>query len=109
VQSSEEEVAIEPLIAWLVIVAVAGFVASRIVTWGHGFGTVGNIIVGILGSFVGGALFPRLGLHTSSDLAGQIITAAVGSVILLLLFGAAVVTLLLLIGLVHRTAALSRL
>jgi uncharacterized membrane protein YeaQ/YmgE (transglycosylase-associated protein family) len=101
--------AIEPLITWLVIVAVAGFVASWIATSGHSFGTVGNIIVGTLRSFVGGAIFLRLGLHTSSDLAAQIITATAGSFILLLLFGAGVVTMLLLIGLVRRTAAPSRL
>ena len=95
---------IEPPIGWLMIVAVAGFVASWLVTWGHGFGTVGNIVVGFFGSFVGGALFPRLGLHTGSDLAAQIITATAGSVILLLLFGAGVVTTLLLIGVARRTA-----
>ncbi len=101
--------AVEPLIAWLVMVSVAGFVAGWVVTWGHGFGIVGNIVVGILGSFFGGAVLPRLGLHAGGDLASQIISATAGAVLLLLLIGAGVVTLLLLIGLVRRAETPSRL
>ena len=45
---------IEALIVWLVIGAIAGFLAGLIVT-GYGFGTVGNMVVGILGALLGGA------------------------------------------------------
>ncbi len=89
--------AIESLIVWLVIGAVAGFLAGLIVT-GYGFGTVGNIVVGILGAIVGGALLPRLGLFTGGDIVGQIISATVGAVLLLFL-----------IGLVRRSGTASRL
>ena len=89
--------AIESLIVWLIIGAVAGFLAGLIVT-GYGFGTVGNIIVGILGAIVGGALLPRLGLFTSGDIVGQIISATLGAVLLLFL-----------IGLVRRSGTPSRL
>jgi len=51
-------VAIESLIVWLVIGAVAGFLAGLIVK-GYGFGTVGNIVVGIIGSILGGAILAR--------------------------------------------------
>ena len=88
--------AIESLIVWLVIGAVAGFLAGLIVT-GYGFGTVGNIIVGILGAIVGGALLPRLGLFTGGDIVGQIISATLGAVLLLFL-----------IGLVRRSGTASR-
>ena len=50
--------AIELLIVWLIIGAIAGFLAGLIVT-GYGFGTVGNIVVGILGALLGGAILPR--------------------------------------------------
>ena len=77
--------------------AVAGFLAGLIVT-GYGFGTVGNIVVGILGALVGGALLPRLGLFTGGDIVGQIISATLGAVLLLFL-----------IGLVRRSGTASRL
>jgi uncharacterized membrane protein YeaQ/YmgE (transglycosylase-associated protein family) len=41
------------LLVWLVIGAIAGWLAGVIVK-GYGFGIVGNIIVGIVGAFVGG-------------------------------------------------------
>jgi uncharacterized membrane protein YeaQ/YmgE (transglycosylase-associated protein family) len=88
---------IEALIVWLVIGAIAGFLAGLIIT-GYGFGTVGNIIVGILGALVGGALLPRLGLFTGGDIVGQIISATLGAVLLLFL-----------IGLVRRSGTASRL
>ena len=75
---------LEALIIWLVIGAVAGFLAGLIVQ-GYGLGLLGNIIVGIVGAFIGGALLPRLGIYTGGDLVGQIIGATVGAVILLFL------------------------
>ena len=88
--------AIESLIVWLFIGAVAGFLAGLIVK-GYGFGTVGNIVVGIIGSIFGGALLRRLGLYTGGDLVGEIISATAGAVILLFV-----------IGLVRRTETPSR-
>jgi uncharacterized membrane protein YeaQ/YmgE (transglycosylase-associated protein family) len=79
-------VAIESLIVWLVIGAVAGFLAGLIVK-GYGFGTVGNIVVGIIGSILGGAILPRLGLYTGGGLVGEIISATAGAVILLFVIG----------------------
>lgn len=77
---------IEMLLIWLVIGAVAGFLAGLIVK-GYGFGVVGNIIVGILGAFVGGYLLPRLGIFAPSDIVGQILSSTLGAVILLVVIG----------------------
>jgi uncharacterized membrane protein YeaQ/YmgE (transglycosylase-associated protein family) len=52
---------IEPLIVWLIVGAVAGWLAGLIVR-GFGFGLIGNIIVGIVGAFIAGWLLPRLGI-----------------------------------------------
>lgn len=41
---------------WIVIGAVAGWVASRIMNTDSSQGTLGNIVVGIIGAVVGGAL-----------------------------------------------------
>jgi uncharacterized membrane protein YeaQ/YmgE (transglycosylase-associated protein family) len=76
----------ESIIIFLVIGAVAGWLAGQIVK-GHGFGLVGNIVVGIVGAFIAGLLLPRLGLYIGGDIIGPIINAVIGAVILLFLIG----------------------
>lgn len=69
------------LIIFLVIGALAGWLAGVIMK-GGGFGVIGDIIVGILGSFIGGWLLPKVGLSIGGDFGG-FITAVIGAVILL--------------------------
>jgi len=76
---------VEALLIWLIVGAVAGWLAGQIVK-GHGFGLVGNIVVGIIGAFLAGWLLPGLGLGLSG-IAGSIIYAAIGAIILLVLIG----------------------
>jgi uncharacterized membrane protein YeaQ/YmgE (transglycosylase-associated protein family) len=72
-------------IIWLVIGAVAGWLAGTLVR-GSGFGLIGDIVVGIIGGFIGGWLWPKLGLPViGSAFISELITATVGAVILLLL------------------------
>ncbi len=66
---------------FLIIGIVAGWLAGKL-TRGHGFGLIGDLAVGILGSFVGGFLFRHIGVPTYG-LTGSLITATVGAVILL--------------------------
>ena len=53
---------IEIIIIWLIVGAIAGWLAGQIVK-GGGFGLVGDIVVGIIGAVVGGWLLPRLGIY----------------------------------------------
>ena len=76
---------VQALLVWLVGGAGAGWLAGQIVK-GHGFGLVGNIVVGIVGAFLAGWLLPGLGLGLSG-IVGSIIYAAIGAIILLLLIG----------------------
>ena len=76
--------AAQSLILFLVIGAVAGWLAGVIVR-GYGFGVVGNIVVGVIGSFVGGWLFTHLHLVRGGGLLGAAIGATLGAVILLFL------------------------
>lgn len=69
------------LIIALVIGAVAGFLAGQIVK-GHGFGILGNIIVGIIGAVLFGALFGNFNLLGSAML-NEIAGGTIGAVILL--------------------------
>ena len=75
---------VESLIIFLIIGAVAGWLAGLIVK-GYGFGILGNMVVGIIGSFIGGWLFSHFGLWPAGGIFGALIGATVGAVILLLL------------------------
>lgn len=76
------------LLVWLVIGAIAGWAAGEVMR-GRGFGLVGNIVVGIVGSLLGGWLFGLLGIDTGTGFPiGSLITAFLGAVILLALIGA---------------------
>lgn len=69
------------LLTWLIVGLIAGVLASLVM---GGVGLIGDIVVGIVGAFVGGWLFKQLGVTTPFEgLAGTIFTAFVGAVILL--------------------------
>jgi uncharacterized membrane protein YeaQ/YmgE (transglycosylase-associated protein family) len=72
------------LLIWIIVGLVAGWLASAVV--GGGFGLIGDIIVGVVGSFIGGFIFHRLGIGVPfRGLAGTILVAFVGAVVLLIL------------------------
>jgi uncharacterized membrane protein YeaQ/YmgE (transglycosylase-associated protein family) len=82
----------DQLLLLLLVGLVAGFLATHMVS-GHGYGLVGDIVVGILGALVGflllGAwlsvhILAPLGIAAASVL-GQVIIALIGAVILLAL------------------------
>ena len=75
---------IESLLIFLIIGAIAGWLAGLIVS-GFGFGLLGNIIVGIIGALIAGWLFPRLGFAIGGGILASIINATIGAVILLVL------------------------
>ena len=47
------------LLAWLVVGLVAGWLAGQ-VTKGGGFGLIGNLVIGLIGAFIGGLVFSYL-------------------------------------------------
>jgi uncharacterized membrane protein YeaQ/YmgE (transglycosylase-associated protein family) len=76
---------LEGIIVWLLVGAIAGWLAGLIVS-GGGFGLIGDIVVGIIGAFIAGLLLPRLGIAIGGGIVREIITAMIGAVILLLIF-----------------------
>ena len=76
----------QSIIIWLVIGALAGWLAGQIVR-GAGFGLVGNIVIGIVGAVVAGYLLPRIGVafNVGGAIVTQIIYAAIGGVIVIVL------------------------
>ena len=78
------------IIAWIVIGALAGWIASMIVCTNAQMGWLTNIIVGVIGAFVGGLIY---GLVTGADFTagfniGTLIVAVIGAIILLFVYRA---------------------
>ena len=78
------------ILIWIIVGAIAGFVASKVLT-GKGMGLLWDIVVGILGAFLGGWLAGLVGIPvaTGTFSVSGLIAAFVGAVILLLVFRAA--------------------
>jgi uncharacterized membrane protein YeaQ/YmgE (transglycosylase-associated protein family) len=81
-REEDMDIDLQSLIIWLLIGAIAGWLAGQIMK-GGGFGLVGDIIVGIVGAFIAGILFPRLGFAFGNPIVGSIIAAVVGACLLL--------------------------
>lgn len=73
---------IESLLVFLIVGAIAGWLAGLIVK-GGGFGILGNIVVGIVGAFIAGLVFPTLGFALGGGILAAILHATIGAVILL--------------------------
>ena len=70
------------LLAWLVVGAIAGWLASKVIP--SGLGLVGDIVVGIVGGFIGGFLFHAIGEPGITAFSiWSIFVAFVGAVVLL--------------------------
>ncbi len=79
------------LIAWIVLGAIAGWLAGLIVG-GHGLGVIGTIVLGIVGALVGGFIVSALGIPTGGAEAGEInllsiIVAVIGAVVVVWIAG----------------------
>jgi len=78
------------LIGWLVIGLLAGWIAGKLVR-GRGFGCLGDVVLGLIGSVVGGWIFTKLNIVHANTFLLSLAAATVGAVVLVaiahLLFG----------------------
>jgi uncharacterized membrane protein YeaQ/YmgE (transglycosylase-associated protein family) len=78
------------IIAWIVLGAIAGYLAGFLVQGDEGLGIIGHIVLGIVGAVVGGFLasiiFNVNPINGPFDL-GSIVTAVIGSVIVIWVVG----------------------
>ena len=73
---------LETFLLWVVIGAVAGFLANAVMRSSYGLG--GDVIIGVIGAFIGGWLFRDMRWHAPlNGIAGTIVISFIGSVILL--------------------------
>ena len=69
------------ILVLLLVGLVAGWLAGQIVR-GRGFGLIGDLVVGVIGAFVGNWIFATLGIFIGMGLIGAVISATIGAVIL---------------------------
>ena len=74
----------QSLLVILVVGIVAGYLAGRVME-GGGFGLIGDLIVGLIGAFIGDWLLPQLGIHLGTGMLSLILNAFIGAVVLLLI------------------------
>lgn len=74
------------LLYTLIVGAIAGWLAGKIMK-GAGFGLLVNIVLGIIGAYVGSWLFGVLDISVASGTLGIIITSTVGAVVVLFIAG----------------------
>jgi uncharacterized membrane protein YeaQ/YmgE (transglycosylase-associated protein family) len=70
---------------WFLLIGIcAGWLAGQLMK-GSGFGLVVDMIVGVIGSFLGGWLFSVLGIGVGGGALGALLVATVGAIVLLIL------------------------
>jgi uncharacterized membrane protein YeaQ/YmgE (transglycosylase-associated protein family) len=74
----------QSLLVIIVVGIVAGWLAGRVMA-GGGFGLIGDLIVGLVGAFIGDWLLPRLGIHLGTGILSLILNAFIGAVVMLLI------------------------
>ena len=73
------------ILAWIIVGLVSGVLASLVVG-GTGYGILGDIVIGIVGAFVGGYIFRAAGWSAPwGGLAGTIFVAFIGAVVSLVI------------------------
>ncbi|XDD42831.1 GlsB/YeaQ/YmgE family stress response membrane protein [Leptospira sp. WS60.C2] len=71
---------------WFLLIGLAaGWLAGRILR-GKGFGIIANLVIGVVGSFLGGIVFGILGFR-SYGLIAELIVAVVGAILLIFIAG----------------------
>lgn len=86
------------ILAWIVLGLIAGAIAKAIYPGHQGGGILGTMILGIIGAFVGGALYSFL---TTGTLALGAATLSIGGVVVAVL--GAIIALFLYYALTRRT------
>lgn len=80
------------IIAWIVLGAIAGYLAGFLVRGDEGLGVIGHIVLGIVGALVGGflagVLFGTDPIDGPLDLS-SIVVAVIGAIIVVVVVNAA--------------------
>ncbi|MDR3520498.1 MAG: GlsB/YeaQ/YmgE family stress response membrane protein [Acidocella sp.] len=78
------ELSNQSLLTILLVGILAGWLAGKFVA-GGGFGLIGDLIVGVIGAFIGDWLLPRLNIHFGTGILALILNATIGAALLLVI------------------------
>jgi uncharacterized membrane protein YeaQ/YmgE (transglycosylase-associated protein family) len=76
----------ESWFGWIIVGGIAGWLAGKLIK-GGGFGLLVNILLGIVGSVIGGWVFGLLGITVVGGFIGSLASATVGAIVLLGIVG----------------------
>ncbi len=71
------------ILVLLIVGLIAGFLADLV--FKNKFGLIGDLLIGVIGSFIGGWVFGQLNLSIAEGIVGDVLTALAGAVILLII------------------------
>ena len=74
----------QSLLVIILVGIIAGWLAGRVLE-GGGFGLIGDLVVGLIGAFIGDWRLPKLGIHLGVGIVAAIMHAFIGAVVLLLI------------------------
>jgi uncharacterized membrane protein YeaQ/YmgE (transglycosylase-associated protein family) len=69
------------LLSWILLGLIAGWLAGKL-SRGRGFGCIGDILLGLIGSVIGGWIFTKLGIVHANTFLFSLAAATVGAVVL---------------------------
>lgn len=72
--------------SFLIIGLIAGWIAEKVMKRNHGLLT--NLIVGVVGAYIGAFLFSLLGLDTDGSFLWALVVGTIGAIVLLAIVGA---------------------
>jgi uncharacterized membrane protein YeaQ/YmgE (transglycosylase-associated protein family) len=72
-------------ISFLFIGLIAGWIAEKVMSRSHGLLT--NLVVGVIGAYLGAFLFSLVGLQTTGGFIGALVVAIIGAIVLLAIVG----------------------
>jgi len=67
--------------AFLIVGLLAGWIAEKVMDRNHGL--LKNLIVGVIGAYLGAWLFSLVGLGTPASFIGALVVAVIGAIVLL--------------------------
>lgn len=79
--------AVTDLLTWIIIGALAGWLASALVR-GRGYGCLGNIVVGLIGAVIGGYMASLLNITGRFGFTGSLVISFLGACVLVFLLQA---------------------
>ena len=70
-------------IFWMILIGMtAGWLARQFIS-SEGFGVIGDLIAGVIGALIGGALSKETGIIAGGGLTGSLIVATIGAIVFL--------------------------